>query len=68
VKVSSGQKGSELFFAFRDVVPPYTVRARGDRLQVALGRSEPSTAHGAIATRATVAEHTRVEARRRSAP
>jgi hypothetical protein len=40
VKVSHNAKGSDVTFQFKDGVPPYLVRAKGDDLQIALGRAE----------------------------
>jgi hypothetical protein len=51
VKVANRSKGTELTFEFRGAVPSYLVRARGDRLQIALGQSDASAARSPIATR-----------------
>jgi hypothetical protein len=40
VKVSHGSKGSDVTFQFKDGIPAYLVRAKGNDLQIALGRAE----------------------------
>jgi hypothetical protein len=63
VKVVNHAKGTELTFEFRNAVPAYLVRARGDRLQIALGQLAAAPSHGPVATRTTGAEHVRVDHR-----
>jgi hypothetical protein len=57
VKVSNRSKGSELVFEFRGEVPPYLVKVRGDKLQIALGH--PSVNSHPVAARTTAKEHAR---------
>jgi hypothetical protein len=40
--VSHGSKGSDVTFQFKDGTPPYSVRAKGHDLQIALGRQGDS--------------------------
>jgi hypothetical protein len=57
VKVANRSKGTELTFEFRGAVPSYLVRARGDRLQIALGQSDASAARSPVATRTAGTDH-----------
>ncbi|HEY3595241.1 MAG TPA: hypothetical protein VGL13_15250, partial [Polyangiaceae bacterium] len=64
VKVVNRAKGTELTFEFRDTVPAFMVRARGDHLEVSLGQSVPS--RGPVAARTSNADHARTDERRHS--
>jgi hypothetical protein len=65
VKVANRPKGTELMFEFRGEVPSYLVRARGDRLQVALGPSDASPSRSPVATRTSGVDHVRTDERHR---
>jgi hypothetical protein len=54
VHVSNGSKGSEVTFRFKDFVPAYAVRARGQDLRILLGRADK--ADGATTTHPTTAK------------
>jgi hypothetical protein len=58
VHVSNGSKGSEVTFRFKDGVPAYAVRARGQDLRILLGRADKADdkADGAATTHPTTAK------------